>query len=197
MKYAFRTQAEALIHGDLHSGSVMVTANDTRIIDPEWAFVGPMGFDIGALLGNLLLSYFSQPGHARSGADRQRQSDYLLQTIVSIWTAFDTGFRHLCRTEAGTMLNAPLLDRAEQDAFLDRYLAGVFCDTLGFAGAKMIRRIIGISHVADFEMIADIPLRATCEGRALDLARLLLLDRRGITDINDVAAMARDIAAKP
>jgi len=37
----FLNQPEALIHGDLHSGSVMVTESDTRVIDPEFAFYGP------------------------------------------------------------------------------------------------------------------------------------------------------------
>ena len=40
---------EALIHGDLHTGSIMVTESETRVIDPEFAFYGPMGFDVGAV----------------------------------------------------------------------------------------------------------------------------------------------------
>lgn len=64
MKEKFLTQAQALIHGDLHSGSIMVTQDDTKIIDPEFAFYGPMGFDLGAYFGNLFLAIFSQPGHA-------------------------------------------------------------------------------------------------------------------------------------
>ena len=46
LKYAFLTHAEAMVHGDLHTGSVMVTETDTRVIDPEFAFYGPMGFDM-------------------------------------------------------------------------------------------------------------------------------------------------------
>ena len=26
--------------------------DDTRVIDPEFAFYGPMGFDVGKLIGN-------------------------------------------------------------------------------------------------------------------------------------------------
>ena len=50
---------EALIHGDLHTGSIMVTENETRVIDPEFAFYGPMGFDLGAVIANLLMSYLA------------------------------------------------------------------------------------------------------------------------------------------
>ena len=62
-KYQFLTAGQALIHGDLHTGSIMLTTADTRVIDPEFAFVGPIGFDVGAVIGNLLLAYFAQEGH--------------------------------------------------------------------------------------------------------------------------------------
>src|ERR1700749_776738 len=40
-KYQFLTAAQALIHGDLHTGSIMLTAHETRVIDPEFSFIGP------------------------------------------------------------------------------------------------------------------------------------------------------------
>ena len=46
LKMKFLTQAQSLVHGDLHTGSIMVTSTDTRVTDPEFAFYGPMGFDI-------------------------------------------------------------------------------------------------------------------------------------------------------
>ena len=60
----------ALLHGDLHTGSIMAEAGKTMVIDPEFAFYGPMGFDIGALLANLLLAYFASDGLA---GDREAQ----------------------------------------------------------------------------------------------------------------------------
>ncbi|TNG86425.1 S-methyl-5-thioribose kinase, partial [Testudinibacter aquarius] len=60
-KYKFMTEAQALLHGDLHTGSIMVTKDKTIIIDPEFGFMGPMAFDIGNYIGNLIMSYTSQP----------------------------------------------------------------------------------------------------------------------------------------
>ena len=71
-KYQFMTSAQALIHGDLHTGSIMVTLEDTRVIDPEFAFIGPIGFDVGAVIGNLLLAFFAARG-PRSRARRARR----------------------------------------------------------------------------------------------------------------------------
>ena len=67
----FCERAQALIHGDLHTGSVMVTLESTQVIDPEFAFYGPMGFDVGAFIGNLILAYFAQDGHVNDGNDRK------------------------------------------------------------------------------------------------------------------------------
>nr|GEZ74375.1 methylthioribose kinase-like [Tanacetum cinerariifolium] len=71
LKSKFCEKTQALIHGDLHTSSVMVTQDSTQVIDPEFAFYGPMGFDIGAFLGNLFLAYFAQDGHADQGNDRK------------------------------------------------------------------------------------------------------------------------------
>ena len=37
------------------------------MIDPEFAFYGPMAFDVGMLLANFWMSYFSQRGHETDG----------------------------------------------------------------------------------------------------------------------------------
>jgi 5-methylthioribose kinase len=47
MKRKFMTEAQTLIHGDLHTGSIMANEEETYVIDPEFAFYGPMGFDVG------------------------------------------------------------------------------------------------------------------------------------------------------
>ncbi|KAK8966466.1 Methylthioribose kinase 1 [Platanthera guangdongensis] len=65
----FRERSQALIHGDLHTGSIMVTTESTQVIDPEFAFYVPMGFYIGEFVGNLILEFFSQDGHKDDGKD--------------------------------------------------------------------------------------------------------------------------------
>ena len=55
-------------------------------------------------------------------------------------------------------------------------MAQLFCDTVGFAAAKIIRRILGLAHNIDFELIEDPKRRAVCEARSLRLARSMLVD---------------------
>ncbi len=187
----FLNQPEALIHGDLHSGSVMVTDTDTRVIDPEFAFYGPIGFDLGAFFGNLLLSWYSQAGHATPSDDRSSYRDWILEQLVAFWDAFRTGFLRLWNEHAAGDVFAPDLfpaaaDRAALEAVQRAYLQSLFADMLGFAACKMIRRIVGFAHVIDLESIPDPQRRAGCEARALAMARLLLTQPKRFVSVADV-----------
>jgi len=63
----------------------------TTVIDPEFAFYGPMGFDTGAFVGNMFLAYVSQPG-LKSGDD---YAEYVLQQVEIFWTEFCEEFKRL------------------------------------------------------------------------------------------------------
>lgn len=178
MGWKFLNQPEALIHGDLHSGSVMVTETDTRVIDPEFAFCGPIGFDLGAFLGNLLLSWYAQPGHAGTTDDRVGYRRWILAQVREFWCSFQREFLHLWSTRAlGDAYPASLCAGLGDPALASvrgAYLDTLYADMLGFAACKMIRRIVGFAHVADLESIPDRTVRARCEAGALSMARRML-----------------------
>ncbi len=71
----------------------------------------------------------------------------------------------------------------ELERFRKLFVARIFNDSLGFAGAKMARRILGLAHVEDLESITDPELRAECEIRALRLARVLMVERAGVRSV--------------
>jgi 5-methylthioribose kinase len=195
LKGRFLNHAEAMIHGDLHTGSIMVTATETKVIDPEFAFYGPMGFDIGAVIGNLLLAYFAQPGHATAADPREDYGRWILDQVTQVWTKFEGIFLGLWRDHAtGDLYPADLFADPAGQAALRRvkadYMERLFSDSIGFAAAKMIRRILGLAHIEELETIADLDLRADCETRALRLARDMLVNRSGYRRIGDVTASA-------
>jgi 5-methylthioribose kinase len=193
LKWAFLTRAEALLHGDLHTGSVMVTEADTRVIDPEFAFFGPMGFDVGAILANLMLSYVSQHGHGGEPDAITAYRSWLLDTIEAVWIGFETKFLTLWRKSVtGDAFVTELFTEPAGAEALETYrlatMARIFRDAVGFAGAKMVRRILGLAHVEDLESIEDPKIRAACEITALHLARNLVLDRASIGDVKRLRA---------
>jgi len=197
-KYQFMTSAQALIHGDLHTGSIMLTPEDTRVIDPEFSFIGPIGFDVGAVIGNLLIAYFAQDGHEAAPHARDDYRNWILGQVKAVWTGFRDRFLALWRgAQGGDAYVVGLFrsdeDRSAMEAERVRFMRVVFEDSLAFAGAKMIRRILGLAHVEDLESIADPEQRAKCEIKSLHLGRELLLDARAFSNIADVTAAAQAV----
>jgi 5-methylthioribose kinase len=187
----FLSETQALIHGDLHSGSVMATENDCRVIDPEFAFYGPIGFDLGAFFGNLLLSWYCQPGHSTPDDDRVAYQEWILQQAKIFWEGFRTRFLALWSEEAkGDAFPAPMFctsgDSAALQSARSAFLDSLFADMLGFSACKMIRRIVGFAHVIDFECIQDTDRRADCEASALAMAHLLLTHPEQFRSVQDV-----------
>lgn len=189
----FLTSTQALVHGDLHSGSIMVTADDSRVIDPEFAFYGPIGFDLGAFLGNLLLNWYAQAGLATAEDDRIAYRGWILDQARRFWSAFRERFLGLWRAHPDgdawpRALFASPADAAALEAARNAYVDALFGDMLAFAGCKMIRRIVGFAHVLDLDGIADTRRRAACERAALAMARRLLTRTREFGSIDDVLA---------
>jgi len=199
LKLKFLSSAEALIHGDLHTGSIMVTEEDTRAIDPEFGFFGPMGFDVGALIGNLLIAYIAHPAHASEPAGYRA---WILDQTELVWTEFDRRFRALWAAEGnGDAFTAELFADPEGAIALgaaqDRYMANLFADSLGFAGCKMIRRVLGLAHVEDLESIADPDRRAHAERQVIALGRALILGRAELRRFSEVRGLVQRIAGAP
>lgn len=200
LKLMFLSRAEALVHGDLHTGSVMVGhgpdgAEDVRVIDPEFAFYGPMGFDLGALMANYFLNFFAQDGYGEGACVYQ---DWLTEQMARTRHRFLTRFSELWRTErtGDAYARSIFEDRGDADGSeiaLTAFLANVEQDALGFAGAKMTRRILGLAKVADLEGIEPPATRAMCERRALALARALIVERGDIRTFEDAIVRAEKV----
>jgi 5-methylthioribose kinase len=189
LKEGFLTRTQALLHGDLHTGSIMITETDTRVIDPEFAFYGPMGFDIGTVIANLLLNYSSHVGHTPVVEERTNYQEYLLATIHQLWETFDFEFKILWEQHG-------LEPSTFVAGYLQDYLTRVLEDASGFAGCEMMRRVIGLAHVPDLESIRDESLRAKAETLTLKIAQRLVLNKSQMKQISDLTALVREISGQ-
>ncbi len=201
LKMRFASCAETMLHGDFHTGSVMVTQSEAKVIDPEFALYGPMGFDIGMLLANFWMAYHSMPGHIDDAGRREKYQEWILGVIAEVWQVFAEEFTHLWRTERnGILYPASLFEDQGQplgaEQALGHRLKAIWEDTLGFAGVEMIRRITSLAHNADNETIEDENLRAQCEARQLVMARQLVVNRMRIGEMAQVNDLARRIAGE-
>jgi 5-methylthioribose kinase len=168
-KWNFMTHAEALIHGDLHTGSVMVRDDSTpggastKAFDSEFAFYGPVGFDLGLLWANLLLAA------ARSATlDRSEDVAWRLAQPVAAWDTFEETLRGHW---AARVDPAVFTDR-----FLDAYLERLRADALDATAAEAARRVIGPYPVSDLATL-DAERHVVAVRSVLAAARYFLLDR--------------------
>ncbi|WP_110933565.1 S-methyl-5-thioribose kinase [Paenibacillus bouchesdurhonensis] len=179
LREKFLTHGEALLHGDLHTGSIFVTSDSTKVIDPEFAYYGPMGFDIGAVIANLLLNYAAQPGWSSNHDILRERRAWLLSTISSVWNHFEQNFRNLWNTYGvDSMSKTP--------GYQDLYIEKILKDAIGFAGCKVIRRIVGLSHVADIDTIENELHRRQAKVTALEIGKRLVKQGRTAASIAQV-----------
>ncbi|WP_163849779.1 S-methyl-5-thioribose kinase [Pseudooceanicola aestuarii] len=192
MLLKFSANTETLLHGDLHSGSVMATEDDVRVIDPEFAQYGPLGFDIGMLTANYLMAYFSQPGHR--GDDLAAYQDWLLEVIEGTFAAYEAEFTRLWDNERTGMLYPAALfeDQGHSSAAArTELLAEIWQDAVSICGIEMHRRCLSLAHNADFEEIADPAIRAPLEARNLMMGRDLILNAAKIDSPRALTDLAR------
>lgn len=184
LKVKFLNQAEALLHGDLHAGSVFANQDGTKIIDPEFAYVGPIGFDVGSIIGNFLLNIAGQANLPGDKAERSAYQGWLLDASAALWNTFAQRFRQHMQQET----KDPSLQLAE---YADWYLAELLADSLGYAGTELIRRTIGLAHVLDLESINDAQQRADSERMALAFGQLLIKQRASLGTIEQALDQVR------
>ena len=164
LKQIFLTAQQAVTHGDLHTGSVLVQNNTAKVIDAEFAFYGPVGFDLGLYWANYLLSYFSHQ-------DTLDVQSALKTAIAKTWHTYTLEFR---------TVDATLKEQTLQQ---------IFHEAVGFAGLEMLRRLIGAAHVKDIEGIADIPKKLRVERAALQFGATLVKQYQALRDVPAVLAM--------
>ncbi|HEN3601493.1 TPA: S-methyl-5-thioribose kinase [Yersinia enterocolitica] len=183
LKHRFLSKAEALLHGDIHSGSIFVAEGRLKAIDAEFGFYGPIGFDMGTALGNLLLNYCGLPGLA-GPRDAAAGREQRLKDIHILWETF--AHRFLALSEEKTQDSA-----LATAGYALLFLQQVWQDAVGYCGSELIRRTIGLAHVADLDSIADDEMRRACQRHALSLGRTLILAAPRIDSIDDLIARIR------
>jgi len=185
LKYKFMTSAEALLHGDLHTGSVMVksdsagSAISTKAFDSEFSFYGPIGFDIGACIANFYIAL------ARASAlGRNEHADFIAELPEELWSSFEKHFRSLWPGR--------LDKRVFSDQLLEEQITQWKIDAIGFASAKMVRRIIGLAKTTDIETLEP-QLRIGAARAVLHSAQMAIRERHSNTDLTLLTKKIRKI----
>ncbi len=183
LKHRFFAHAEALLHGDIHSGSIFVADNSLKAIDAEFGYFGPIGFDVGTALGNLLINYCGLPGllAPREAAEGRKLR---LNDVREVWNTFAARFLALAQEKTADVALA-------YPGYAQAFLRKVWADTIGYCGTELIRRTVGMSHVADMKLIKDEAMRTECIRSCITLGRTLILAADHIEDAEALIARIR------
>ena len=170
LKFDFMNHAQSLIHGDLHTGSIFINQEHTFVFDPEFAFFGPMGYDIGNVVANLFFAWANGNATISDSAQKMEFCGWCMCTMMEIIDMFQEKFRALYQ-EA---VSEPL---AASEDFRESWLKDILADTAGYAGTECIRRIVGMAHNKDITSIQDSQKRCRAEKIILTFAKDLILHR--------------------
>ena len=151
LKFKFMTNAQALMHGDLHTGSIFVKPDSTKVFDPEFATYAPMGYDIGNVIANLIFAYDNGLAYGKD-----EFCGWCLETIEKTVDLFVEKFNKKYDEE----VTEPM---AKVRGFKEWYLNDILNDTAGYCGTELHRRTVGMANVKDVTTIADADKRIWVE----------------------------------
>ncbi len=141
-----------LCHGDLHPGSVMVKADEVKVIDPEFTVYGPPGLDVGSLLSGYVLAAVHQ-----TYSNDKAAVGSLIKDVVSIWKAYRL------ELEAGG-ISPELLQRIE-------------IETVGFTVAEVCRTALEFAGGRKWLQFDDANVKLNARKAALSIVSSCMTGR--------------------
>lgn len=169
-KFAFMNNAQALIHGDLHTGSIFINQSHTYVFDPEFAFYAPMGYDIGNVIANMFFAWCNGDATIEDPQKKEEFCDWVLKTIEEIVDKFIAKFKVAFKENVTDIM-------AKTEGFMEWYLDTILADTAAIAGLESIRRTVGMANVKDITSIPDEAKRARAEKIVITLAKDYIMNR--------------------
>jgi 5-methylthioribose kinase len=173
LKFEFMNNAQSLLHGDLHTGSIFIKEDSTKVIDPEFAFYGPAGYDIGNVVANLIFAYANAKFTIEDDEVRTDYLRYIESTINDTINLFNQKFLVAWDEKATERV-------ARYEGFKEYYLDTVLRDTSAVAGLELIRRTVGLAHVKDITSIQNPDARVQAEKFVLTAGKNFILNRESI-----------------
>lgn len=176
LKEKFNNYTQGLIHGDLHSGSIFVKNENEetkiKIIDPEFAFYGPIAYD----LGNVLAHFIFAQGYAKYSplfVDEEKQRTDFLSWLENVKNNLFKFFHVFAKDFLVKNIKDPVY---QNEIFIDNYIEKIKIDAVSFCGTELNRRIIGSAKTAEITSIKKIENRIALERDLAELGCAMILN---------------------
>ncbi len=170
LKFEFLNNAQSLVHGDLHTGSIFIKEDSTKVFDPEFAFYGPMGYDVGNVIANLIFAWNNAMAVCEDEAKRKAFTNWIEKSVEDVIDLFSAKFVKYFEENVTD-------DMAPTKGFCQWYLESVLADTAAVTGLELNRRIVGLAQVKDITTIADEQKRVNAERICIRSAKQYIMNR--------------------
>ncbi len=166
LKDRFMNYAQTLLHGDFHTGSIFTSEDGMKVIDHEFAFYGPLGYDCGNIFANIAF-----PIVRRMVIKEECTSieDLLISTFDLTLEKLNAVFDEFVKDKFSS-----------NRLFKNSYIKSIISDSIGYMGTELIRRIVGDAKVIDITTISNINCRIKAERIVIDSAIHLIMNRENI-----------------
>ncbi|MGH4124739.1 MAG: S-methyl-5-thioribose kinase [Clostridium sp.] len=175
LREGFMNHAQALIHGDLHSGSIFINEKGIKVIDPEFAFYGPMGYDVGNVIGNLFFAWANKYYTKRNNSEFL---DWIEEAIKDTLNIFEK--------KLSEKYDSLVTFNLYNSYFKEHYISEVLADSLGYAGTEIIRRVVGDSKVLEVTNVKKLEQRIPLERALIKIGISLIMNRYKFTTGSDI-----------
>ena len=197
LKEKYMSNHQTLVHGDLHSDSILIGKSKIGIIDYEHSFYGPYGYDFGHYYGHMFLNYFSQIFNMNE-TKFLNYDKWILSVIEDTWIKFVKNFSELwTKSRKGDAYSIKILDpnkdKYASNLAKDKLIKRCLKNALGFTGIEMIRRIVTVGQVDDLEKIKNPYDRYKSEIKCIEFGKYLIINFQEIESIYQITKKAEEI----
>jgi len=134
LKYTFQTKSQSLLHGDLHSGSIFVKEGSTKVLDPEFAFYGPAGYDVGNVIAHMIFAWLNAEVTMADKTEKRTYQSWIESSVTTIIGSFQEKALAYLKEKCHDVVFA-------SEPFYKFYIQDIMVDTAGYCGLELIRRI--------------------------------------------------------
>ncbi len=170
LKFSFMTNAQSLIHGDLHTGSIFIKEDGLKVFDSEFGVFAPCGYDIGNVIANLIFAYDNGLAY-----DKKEFTAWILDAIRDVVDLFIEKYNK----RFDELVSEPM---AKVKGFKEYYLSQILRDTAGFTGTELHRRTVGMANVVDVTTIKDEKKRLVAERINIIAGKAFIMNPDRYTD---------------
>lgn len=149
MRDLFMNKSEALIHGDFHTSNIFVGQGLMKVIDMEYAFCGPVAFDLGYLESHLMSQFICAAFRSYdTEQERQEFQAYILASMQQLFEDYCRNFFAHWKEDAKHIYQ-------NVEGLMESVQANLLKDMIGFCATSNLFRCMSIIDYPEYDALDD------------------------------------------